>query len=401
MGKKYTIKQILTTNESWWNFYEKHKTTLRPAIPKTIVKLLSCRHIIRGYQEYHCSNPTCSHTKRVPFTCKGKGCSSCGKKATEIWIHKQHQILPRTSWQHITFTMPSELWDFFWCNRKLLNEIAQLAADSLKAIAAKKKIILGIFIAIHTFGRSLNRNVHIHVSVTNGGLSDDLSRWKSLFFKKSVLMPIWRYKVIALFRKTHRKNPLIIPNAIQKQLNPLFTFNHFLNKLYKKHWIVDCAKPSPNHKHNVTYLGGYVKRPPIAESKLRHYDGHEVTFSYLHHTTKTRKKMTLTTEEFIGLFVQHIPDANFRMIRYYGFLANRVRGKLLPLVYQFLGQKLQAQQPAPTYAELMQKTFGFNPLTCILCGNQLVLSLVHFGKSSVHQLLQYHRELALLKKIPA
>jgi len=297
--------------------------------------------------------------------------------------------------------MPSELWDFFWCNRKLLNKIAKLAADCLKAIAHKKKIILGIFIAVHTFGRSLKRNVHIHASVTTGGLSDDLARWKNLFFKKAVLMPIWRYKVIALFRKTHRQKPLIIPNTIQKQLNPLFTFNHFLNKLYKKHWIVDCAKPSTDHKHNVTYLGGYVKRPPIAESKLRHYDGHEVTFSYLDHTTKTRKKMTLTAEDFIGRFVQHIPDVNFRMIRYYGFLANRVRGKLLPIAHQLLGQKNQAEQPVPIYAELMQKNFGFNPLTCILCGGPLVLSMIYFGQSNVHQLLQYHRELALLKKIPA
>ena len=110
--------------------------------------------------------------------------------------------------------------------------------------------------------------------------------------------------------------------------------------------------------------------------------------------------MILTTEEFIGRFVQHIPDGNFRMIRYYGFLANRVRSKLLPLVYQLLGQKMQADHSDPTYAQLMQKTFGFDPLTCILCGNPLLLNLVQFGKSSVHQLLLYHRELALLKKIP-
>jgi hypothetical protein len=396
---KLTIKQILTSNGNWWRFYEKHQDTLRPAIPICIVKLLSCKNNIRGYQEYCCSNPTCSHTKRVPFTCKCKACSSCGKKATELWINKQHQLLPKTSWQHITFTMPSELWDFFWCNRYLLNHIAKCAADCLKAIAAKKKIILGIFIAIHTFGRSLNRNVHIHVSVTTGGLAEELTRWKNLFFKKTMLMPIWRYNVITLLRKAHRQKPLIIPKAIQEQVSPLFTFNHFLDKLYKKNWIVDCAKPSTDHKHNVTYLGGYVKRPPIAESKLRHYDGHEVTFSYLDHTTKTRKKMTLSCEEFIGRFVQHIPDNNFRMIRYYGFLANRVRGQLLPLVYQLLGQKIEDGQP-PTYADLMQNSFGFNPLICILCGSFLVLRSVHFGQSSVHQLLQYHRELALLKKIP-
>jgi Putative transposase len=171
--------------------------------------------------------------------------------------------------------------------------------------------------------------------------------------------------------------------------------------VYKKHWIVDCAKPSTNHKHNVTYLGGYVKRPPIAESKLRHYDGHEVTFNYLDHTSKTRKTMTLTSEEFIGRFVNHIPDKNFRMIRYYGFLANRMRGTLLPLVHQLLGQNIESTLPSPTYSQLIQKAFGFNPLTCILCGSNLVLSMVLFGRSSVHQLLPYHSELALLKKIPA
>lgn len=401
MKKNYSIKQILTTNGSWWRFYEKHQETLRPAIPKAIVKLLSCRHIIRGYQEYHCQNPDCHHIKHVHFTCKSKACSSCGKKATEVWIQKQQQLLPKTSWQHIVFTMPSELWDFFWCNRQLLNLIAKIAADCIKKIAHKKKVTPGIFIAIHTFGRSLTRNVHIHVSVTNGGLTDDLSRWKNVFFDQDTLMKMWRYKLITLFRKTHVQQPLTIPKATQQQLNLLFTFNNFLNKLYKKRWIVNCSKPSDDHKINVDYLGRYTKRPPIAESKLRHYDGNEVTFTYLDHTTKTYKRLTLSSEEFIGRFVQHIPDEGFRMIRYYGFLSNRMRGKLLSIVHQLIGQKSSNNTSAPTYAELMQKAFGVNPFTCILCGQQLVLAAVKFGVSNVHQLLYFHRELALLKKIAA
>lgn len=399
--KKYTIKQILTTNKSWWFFFEKHKATLRPAIPKAIVKLLSCRHRVRGYQEYHCQNPSCSHMKYVCFTCKSKACSSCGKKATEAWIQKQHDILPKTSWQHITFTMPSELWDFFWLNRKLLKLISKLAADCIKAIARKKNVTPGIFIAIHTFGRSLTRNVHIHLSTTTGGISDDLTQWKNLFFKQETLMKMWRYRVIALFRKINAKEPLIIPNAIHKQLNPLFTVNHFLDKLYNKHWIVHCAKPSDDHKINIDYLGRYTKRPPIAESKLRHYDGNEVTFNYLDHATKTYKKLTLSIEEFIGRFVQHIPDEGFRMIRYYGFLAQRVRGKLLTIVHRLIGQQNENDTATLTYQSLIEKSFGFNPFTCILCGQQLVLATVRFGISNVYQLLHLHRELALLKKIPA
>lgn len=399
MRKKYTIKQILTTNASWWSFFEKHRATLRPAIPKAIVKLLSCKHKVRGFQQYCCLTPECTHVKYVYFTCKSKGCSSCGKKATEVWIQKQYDILPKTSWQHITFTMPSQLWDFFWLNRKLLGAIAKLAADCIKAIARKKKVMPGIFIAIHTFGRALTRNVHIHVSTTAGGLSEELDQWKNLFFKQDTLMKMWRYRVIKLFRIMHAKEPLMIPKAIQKLLTPHLTFNHFLDELYKKQWVVNCAKPTDDHKISVNYLARYTKRPPIAESKLRHYDGNEVTFSYLDHKTKTYKKLTRSIEEFIGLFVQHIPDEGFRMIRYYGFLANRLRGTLLPMIHQLIGQQTKCNNSEPTYANLIEKSFGFNPLTCILCGKKLVLSAVRFGVSNPMQLLTFHRPLALLKKI--
>ena len=84
------------------------------------------------------------------------------------------------------------------------------------------------------------------------------------------------------------------------------------------------------------------------------------------------------------------------MIRYYGFLSNRSRGKLLPIVYKLLNQEKLNQKSLPTFAELIQKDFGFNPLKCILCGHQLILSAIHFGKNT-SELLGLHRELALLK----
>lgn len=395
MRKKYSIKQILTSNQNWWNFYKKYEPVLRIAIVICVVKLLSCRTVVRGYNEYHCSNPRCSHTKRVCHTCKSKACSSCGKKATEIWIQKQNVILPSTSWQHITFTMPSELWDFFWCNRSLLNYIGKIAARCIIDIADKKGVVTGIFIAIHTFGRDLKRNVHIHLSVTCGGLSHDNTQWKNLFFHQSTIMKTWRYQIIKLFRNT--KN-LVLPSSILKQLNHTFTFNNFLDNLYKKQWIVHCSKPSDDHKQNINYLGRYIKRPAIAESKLKHYDGNEVTFKYLDHKTKTYRSFKATTEEFIKRFVQHIPDIGFRMIRYYGFLAHRVRGKLLPIVRKLLGEiDIKNLLPPPTYAELIQQNFGFNPFTCILCGQPLVLGHVKFGKTKLVDLFGIHRELAILK----
>ena len=397
MRPKFTIKQILLSNQNWWRFYENHQHRIRLAILICIVKLLTCRNTIRGYHEYRCSNPACTHVKQVPHTCKSKACSSCGKKATELWVEKQNNLLPNTSWQHITFTLPSELWDFFWYNRWLLNQIGLIAAHSVKALARKKNLALGIFIAIHTFGRDLKRNVHIHLSVTNGGLTQDLTEWKNIFFHQPTLMKIWRYQIIQLFRNAQSK--ILVPPGIQKKLNHTFTFNQFLNQLYQKYWIVHCSKPSTDHKKNVAYLARYTKRPPIAESKLKHYDGNDVAFKYLDHNTKTNRRFTLTVDQFISRFIQHIPDKGFRMIRYYGFLAHRVRGKLLPIVYKLLGQERPLTSLPPTYAELIQINFNFNPLTCILCGAQMILTAVRFGITKVSELLACHRELALLKKI--
>lgn len=394
MAQKYTIKQLLLSNQNWWYFYEKHKARIRPAITTCVVKLLSCKNIIRGYHEYHCSNPNCPHIKRVPFTCKCKGCSSCGKKSTEVWLQKQKQILPNTSWQHITFTMPCELWDFFWYNRQLFNLVAGIAASCVLTMAKKRKIIVGIFIAIHTFGRDLKRNIHIHLSVTLGGLSEDLLQWKPIFFHQATLMRIWRYQIVSLFRKMQPR--LIIPAPIKEQLSTNFSFNKFLDQLYQKNWIVHCAKPSPDFKKNLGYLSRYIKRPAIAESKLREYYGDKIIFSYLDHLTKTFRNFTLTVEQFIARFIQHIPDKGVRMIRYYGFLSNRTRGKLLPIVYKLLNQEKLNQKSLPSFADLMQKNFGFNPFKCILCGHQLVLSSTHFGKKTT-ELLNFHRELALLK----
>jgi len=399
MASKITIKQILLSNQNWWRFFSKHKHTLRPSIVTTIIKLLSCKNKIRGSHHYRCSNPQCTHMKRVPHTCKCKACSSCGKKATELWVAKQNQLLPQTPWQHITFTMPDLLWDFFWFNRKLLNEIGKIAALCIQTIAKKKNIIPGIFIAIHTFGRDLKRNVHVHLSTTTGGLADENTQWKPLFFDQATLMRIWRYHLIALFRKSYQQASLIIPPALQKQFHPTFTFLHFLNQLYKKTWIVHCSPPSQDHLHNVRYLGRYIKRPAIAESKLKHYNGSEVSFNYFDHRSKTYRRFTLTVEQFITRFIQHIPDDGFRMIRYYGFLSHRLRGKLLPRVYQLLNQETPRLTTSLSYAILIYKNFNFHPLICILCGQPLILSSVSFGPSNARQLIPFHRQLALLQKI--
>ena len=364
------IQKILTDNDNWQHFYTAHEDKIRDGITYQIEKLLGCRQTL-GYKQYICINQTCQHIKRVPHTCKSRSCSSCGKKATQQWIEKQKNQLPQVQWQHITFTMPSDFWALFWTNRELLNQIAKIAAHAVITLAKQKGYLPGIFIAIHTFGRDLKRNVHIHLSTTYGGITEN-NTWKTATLNQWALMRIWRYQVVKLFREAHRQNNLITHKSLRKIIEEKKSFNLWLNAHYQKKWIVHCSKPQKNHKKIVSYLGRYVKRPPIALSKLKHYDGFCVKFRYLNHALKIYETKSCSVFEFIKCFIRHIPDKNFRLIRYYGFLANRVKGKYLAQVNRITGQITQPDISI-TWALLLMKSFNKNPLICDHCGNPLYL----------------------------
>ena len=343
---------------------------------ETIVKMLSCGLLARGYHHYTCYNPKCTHSKNVPHSCSCRYCQTCGVKPTNDWINEQLEVLPNCNWQHITLTMPDTLWPIFkdW---KLLNKLPKLAADIFNKVAKKQKSIrIGMFMAIHTFGRALNWNTHLHTSVTMGGI-DDQNNWKKIRFVKKVIMKMWRYAVINIVRD----------KITQTQIDTLFN----------KQWIVHFAEPTTNPKNTIAYLGRYIRRPPISMSRLKHYDGKEVAFRYLDHKTSKFKNEIIDMHDFLDRFTQHIPPKGFRLIRYFGFLANCIRSKLLPKIY-----KIFDQEPKPTmktkWAELYQKSFVVNPVECIICGSQLILTATIIGLSS-KQFMNHHEQLAKRKRI--
>jgi hypothetical protein len=392
------LKHLLQFNGAWWRYYEKNQESIRPVVVDNVIKMLSCGDHIRGFVTYACSNPNCSHFKRIPFTCKSRFCPSCGKKATNAWIRNQMDILPKTSWQHITFTMPSDLWEIFRINRHLLNELPGLASQCILVIAKVKKIVVGLFGALHTFGRDLKYNPHMHVSTTTGGI-DNKNQWKTIFFKKKSLCNAWKYKIISLLRTHYKNNTLTLPEPLRQFYPDYSSFNKWLNGLYQKIWIIHCSKPSKNPYHNVNYLGRYIKRPPIAQSRLKHYDGNEVIFNFLNHKTANHENFHCSTEEFIERFIQHIPEKYFRLIRYYGFLANRNRKKYLPMVYTAINQQPKESFPL-RFNQLMKKELGFDPLLCILCNSKLYFVSISLGLNH-QEIKKYHKNLALMKPCAA
>jgi hypothetical protein len=102
--------------------------------------------------------------------------------------------LPDCAWYHLVFTLPDTLWPLFFHNRGLLDALCRLAADNLLYAADRRGLRIGLFGAIHTYGRRLNWHPHAHLSVTAGGL-DEQGVWKGLSFHESAMRRRWMWNV--------------------------------------------------------------------------------------------------------------------------------------------------------------------------------------------------------------
>ena len=170
-----------------------------------------------------------------------------------------------------------------------------------------KKFTPGFISVLHTFGRDLKWNPHIHCLISEGGLSDD-NFWRKV--------PHFNYTFLrnsfctALLNELHSK----LGNSFKSMKSLIY--NHCKNSFYVH------AKPNLCDPKTVTkYIGRYLGRPVIATSRIDSYDGDTVTFHYNRHEDNKYVVEKIPALDFISRLIQHIPETQFKMIRYYGIYA--------------------------------------------------------------------------------
>ena len=272
-----------------------------------------------------------------------------------------------------------------------MNCIVPIPAAIITKLASFKKLVPGIFTVIHTFGRDMKMNPHFHVSSTAGGLSLDYQKWiPDFFIKHDSVKRMWKVEVLKVFRNLYQQGKLELPPQL-KHFDTYTKFNTWLDFLFEKSWVVHLQKKSKSHNHNVKYVGRYLKRPPIAETRITQYDDKNVTFYYLSHHTKQKTLVTLPISDFIANLVRHIPDNNFRLIRYYNWLSNRNRSKLLPIVYKLVNHQVVPSIKI-TWRSLYKSSFGIDPLICSIC--QITMTLYSISTPTNASLTLQHQTLA-------
>nr|WP_255873726.1 transposase [Pseudomonas savastanoi] len=98
--------------------------------------------------------------------------------------------------------------------------------------------------------------------------------------------------------------------------------------------------------------------------------------------------------------VQHIPEKHFRMIRYFGFLANRVCGRQLPRVYEALRMERRGKAQKLYFAQMSKAFLHRDPFSCVLCGARMVYTAAIAGLT-VQGLINNAQSIAQLRYVPA
>ncbi|PJE77900.1 hypothetical protein CI610_03173 [invertebrate metagenome] len=84
-----------------------------------------------------------------------------------------------------------------------------------------------------------------------------------------------------LLRQADKKKKLTLPSKLEDEYHHLKSFSRFLDRHYQKHRIVYFAKATKMPKTTQrSYLLSWPlhESPPIAMSRLKHYDGNSYTF---------------------------------------------------------------------------------------------------------------------------
>ncbi len=359
------LQQIFIEN------YEEMIYRLRPrkAVIENVDKMIHCGDPSYGGAMYAC--PVCGNMKFIPFRCHSRFCPTCGNKYA---IDRTAQIsfkLIDVNHRHCVFTIAESLRPYFLKDRTLLNCLFHAVSSVISAIFNKinktKNFTPGYVMVLHTFGRDLKWNPHIHVLISEGGYSDD-GFWRNInHFNYNFLRNAFRTALL---------------NEMEEHLGA--SFKKVKAACYKEQvngFYVYAKSGKCNAKIVAKYIGRYLGRPPIATSRIDKYDGETVTFHYNRHEDNQYVEETIPVLEFIERLIRHIPERHFKMIRYGGLYARHreIDKKLRPAVSM---EKRPFILSFNKWRSAILHSFGYDPIKCE-CGTTMEFMELFFNHKHV------------------
>jgi len=293
---------------------------LCPQQYRAIWAITHCRTAALGGRAFACKE--CGHLHFAYHSCNHKACPQCGAQATHRWVHRELAKLVNAPYFLLTFTLPSELRPcFFGLRDKEAYDLFFVAAsaalsEKLAADKALRAAINGFVGVLHTWTQKLEFHPHIHCLVPGAGLND---RGQFVRVKKPQFL-LYLPRLQAAFRQHLYR--LLKQN--DWQVDP---------QVWRKDWGVHI-QPAGSGASALKYLGNYVSRTAITDTRMIRIDPDSVTFRWKDRSDGNRsRELTLSGVEFVRRYLRHVLPTGLRSVRYYGFChptakANRMRIQL-------------------------------------------------------------------------
>lgn len=97
--------------------------------------------------------------------------------------------------------------------------------------------------------------------------------------------------------------------------------------VWKKDWVVH-AQPAGRGVKVLEYLGRYVFRIAISNSRIERIEDGQVTFRYRDNHTQQLRRVTIPALDFLARFLQHVLPRGCTKVRYYGIWSSARRTDL-------------------------------------------------------------------------
>lgn len=314
-------------------FRDKFGARMLPSHLKVIRDILQCRTPALGGHLLECDS--CGERRYSYHSCRNRHCPKCQGDRSSRWVEAQKTRILNCPYFLLTFTLPSELRPVARSHqREVYGNLMRAAAQSLQKLAADPRYLgarPGIIGILHTWTRAMLYHPHVHLLVTAGGLTEDGEAWRDTK-NPSFLVPCRALSVI--FRAKLR-------DALEKA----GLTDGLRSKLWRRKWVVHCQHAGSGEKV-LDYLGRYLHRVAIANSRLESFESGLVTFRYRNRQTGETTRCTLEAEDFIARFLQHVLPRGLAKVRSWGLYSPSCK-PALERARGFLGERTPQVESCP------------------------------------------------------
>jgi hypothetical protein len=271
-----------------------------------------CRTVVMGGHLHACGS--CGKREFHFHSCNHRSCPQCGKSATADWVERQLGKRVGAPYFMVTFTLPEALRALFFT--AAAKEIYQLffaaASSALSDTLANPQWLgaatSGFTMVLHTWNQRLHFHPHLHCIVPGAGIhaSGRVVTVKNANFlvPQPALCSVFR----ARFRDGHAD--------LTKEHPGLPTIDP---AVWQKDWGVHL-QPFGTGENIIKYLGRYVCRTAIGDSRIVSVTDTHVTFRYKDRANGDAPRIeALTGAEFVARYLRHVLPRGLRAIRYHGF----------------------------------------------------------------------------------